>query len=136
MLVLAQLVGRDPAGNETLLNENYEAATSQTFYFTDGEGNTIYRFFADLSRQNNYTEADFSNNALWPIYGPSLGAIPSILDRSDFDVIDVFGQPQLTYKGWPLYTFQQDEDRGDNYGVGFPEPGIWPIVNQNTSIAP
>ncbi len=136
MLVLAQLVGRDVSGNETLLNENYEAGTGHSFYFTDAEGNTLYRFVNDLSSQNNYTQSDFSNNALWPLYGPSLGAIPSILNRSDFGVIDVFGRPQLTYKGWPLYTFGQDEGRGDNYGVGFPEPGIWPIVNQNTTTAP
>lgn len=42
----------------------------------------------------------------------------------------------MTYKGWPLYYFGQDEARGDNYGVGFPAAGIWPIVNPDTEVAP
>lgn len=135
MLVKAQLIGKDPNGVETKLTSDYEEGEGQTFYFTDGEGNTLYRFYADTKNQNNYTESDFSNNALWPIYGPELGAIPSIINQSDFQTIDVFGRPQITYKGWPLYTFEQDQKRGDNFGVGFPQPGIWPIANQNTTPA-
>ena len=29
-----------------------------------------------------------------------------------------------------------DENRGDNFGVGFPAAGIWPIVNPDTENAP
>ncbi|MEO0732061.1 MAG: hypothetical protein AAFZ52_04460 [Bacteroidota bacterium] len=136
MIVLAQLIGRDTANLETPLTTTYEPGQGQTFYFTDGEGNTLYRFFADGNNQNNYTAADFSNNNLWPLFGPELSAIPSVLNPTDFVRIDVHGRPQLTYKGWPLYTFQQDEERGDNYGVGFPFVGVWPIVNQATPTAP
>jgi len=135
MLVLAQLVGKDVNGVQTNLNSNYEAGDEQSFYLTDGEGNTLYRFFMDTKDANNYTEQDFSNNTLWPIYEEELGAIPSNLDKADFGTIDVFGKTQVTFKGWPLYKFQQDEKRGDNYGVGFPQPGIWPIANQFTEYA-
>jgi len=54
----------------------------------------------------------------------------------DFGTIDVFGQAQLTYKGWPLYKFGGDENRGDNFGVGFPSAGVWPILNLETEISP
>ena len=62
--------------------------------------------------------------------------MPSILNIDGFGVIDVFGESQLTYKGWPLYTFAGDENRGDNFGVGFPVAGVWPILNTDTEIAP
>ncbi len=61
--------------------------------------------------------------------------IPSILKASDFGTIDVHGKTQLTYKGWPLYYFGQDSQRGDNKGISVPAPGIWPIANTNTVVA-
>ncbi|MEO1013153.1 MAG: hypothetical protein AAFX53_17800, partial [Bacteroidota bacterium] len=54
----------------------------------------------------------------------------------DFGSIDVFGRSQLTFKGWPVYKFGQDAQRGDNFGVGFPRPGVWPIINPDTPEAP
>ncbi|MDT7828635.1 hypothetical protein RQM65_08160 [Pricia sp. S334] len=136
MMARAQLVGRDPDGVETNLTEEYEPGDGDTFYMTDAFGNTLYAFINDTNGVNNYTDEDFSNNALWPIFEEELEAVPSVLDAADFGSIDVFGRQQLTFKGWPLYHFGQDESRGDNYGVGFPAPGIWPIVNPNTETAP
>ena len=54
----------------------------------------------------------------------------------DLRGIDVYGKTQLTYKGWPLYYFGQDANRGDNKGISFPAPGVWPIANTETTIAP
>ena len=136
MMVQAQLVGRDPAGNETNLTEDYVPGDAQTFYMTDAFGNTLYAFSNDENGVNNFTNEDFSNNAVWPIFEEELDQLPSVLEASDFGSIDVFGRQQLTYKGWPLYYFGQDEARGDNYGVGFPAPGVWPIVNPDTEVAP
>jgi predicted lipoprotein with Yx(FWY)xxD motif len=136
MIVSAQLVGSNMNGEQTNLTSTYEPGDERTFYITDDRGNTLYRFTPDRNGQNNYTANDFSNNALWPIFSTEITNVPSILNIADFETIDVFGQSQVTYKGWPLYKFQQDAGRGDNFGVGFPQPGIWPIANQNTEIAP
>lgn len=136
MYVRDQLVGRDADGVETNLTGNYEPGDGQTFYMTDARGNTLYRFVNDTKGVNNFTAEDFSNNGVWPIFEEDLSEIPSIFDTSDFGSIDVFGRQQLTYKGWPLYYFGQDEARGDNYGVGFPTAGIWPVVNTQTPEAP
>lgn len=136
MMVQAQLVGRDSGGNETNLNGDYQPGDSQTLYMTDASGNTLYGFINDENGRNNFTNEDFSNNSIWPIFEEEPGEVPSILDAADFGSIDVFGRTQLTYKGWPLYYFGQDEARGDNYGVGFPSAGIWPIVNPDTEVAP
>lgn len=136
MVTRAQLVGRDSGGTETNLTSSYEPGDEQTFYITDAEGNTLYSFINDTNGVNNFTNADFSNNGVWPIFEETLENIPSILDVADFGTTDVFGRTQLTYKGWPLYYFGQDAQRGDNFGVGFPAAGVWPIVNPDTETAP
>jgi len=136
MLVRSQLVGRDTNGNETNLNSSFEAGDEETFYIVDDRGNTLYSFINDTNGKNNFTAEDFSNNSVWPIFNVDVQNIPSTLDIADFGSIDVFGQSQITYKGWPLYTFGQDENRGDNYGVGFPDAGVWPTVNDDTETAP
>ncbi len=128
MYVRAQLVGND--GMNYL--SDYTVGDGQTFYITDIEGRTLYGFIPDTKDTNTYTQPDFSNNAVWPIAEITLNRIPSILDAADFSSIDVFGRTQLTYKGWPLYYFGQDQVRGDNKGVSVPSPGVWPILNIDT----
>lgn len=132
MYVSAQLIGHD--GNNYL--SDYTVGDGSTFYITDIDGNTLYTFINDTNNTNNFTANDFSNNSVWPIAEISLDKIPSILNSSDFGTIDVFGRTQLTFRGWPLYYFGQDSTRGDNKGISFPVPGVWPIANINTTIAP
>ncbi|WP_203257030.1 hypothetical protein [Hyunsoonleella ulvae] len=136
MMVSAQLLGRDKDGNETNLTSNYTEGEEETFYMVDAEGNSLYSFTNDTKGVNNFTKDDFSNNGVWPIFEATLSNIPSVLSDSDFGSINVFGRTQITYKGWPLYYFGKDIQRGDNYGVGFPAAGVWPIVNQNINEAP
>ncbi len=136
MMVSAQLVGKDSNGNETNLKSDYTEGDEETFYMVDAEGNTLYSFVNDTNGANSFTKDDFSNNGVWPIFETTLANIPSVLTASDFGSINVFGRSQITYKGWPLYFFGQDTQRGDNFGVGFPVAGLWPIVNQNIDEAP
>ena len=136
MIVKTQLVGRDSNGVETNLNSDFEPGDEETFYITDDRGNTLYHFINDTNATNNFTADDFSNNGVWPIFHTDVQNVASTININGFGVIDVFGRQQLTYKGWPLYKFGGDENRGDNYGVGFPQAGIWPILNQDTEIAP
>jgi predicted lipoprotein with Yx(FWY)xxD motif len=128
MIVKSQLIGHD--GNH--YKSDYTVGDGLTTYFTDGKGVTLYTFKADKFNVNNFTKADFSNNAVWPIYETDKIVVPSILDKADFGVITVFGRSQLTYYGWPLYYFGQDAGvRGANKGISFPSPGIWPVpVNE------
>ncbi len=136
MYVEAQLVGRDGDGNEINFKSDYTPGDELTFYITNDRGRTLYTFMNDTKDTNNFTAEDFSNDAVWPVFHRDLQRIPSILDPADFGTIDVFGRSQLTYKGWPLYYFGQDEDRGDNFGINFPSAGVWPIANVDTAPAP
>ncbi|MFD0861569.1 hypothetical protein ACFQ1M_05080 [Sungkyunkwania multivorans] len=136
MMAKGQLVGRDLSGNETNLTSDYTEGDGETFYMTDAEGNTLYSFSKDFEGVNNFTNDNFSNNGVWPIFEEILENVPSVLDLGDFGMIDVFGRQQLTYKGWPLYYFGQDIQRGDNFGVGFPSAGVWPVLNPDIELPP
>ena len=136
MIAKAQLVGRDASGNESNLTSDYTPGDEDTFYMTSAAGRTIYRFSNDEAGTNNFTAPDFSNDGVWPILEIDITNVPSIFGTAGFGIIDVFGRQQVTYRGWPLYYFGQDQERGDNYGVGFPAAGVWPIVNQDTELAP
>jgi len=124
MIVKSQLVGQDGKNYKS----DYTVGDGSTIYFTDGKGITLYTFKNDNLNKNNFTKADFSNNAVWPIYETDKIVVPSTLDKSKFGTIMVFGKVQLTYNGWPLYYFGQDAGvRGANKGISFPAPGIWPV---------
>ncbi len=124
MLMDDQLTGLDSVN----YLGNYEPGDEQVQYFTDSYGRTLYIFINDTENKNNFTREDFSNDPVWPIFGESPGSIPTTLDTSLFSMIDVFGRPQLTYKGWPLYYFGRDSMRGQNLGVSVPAPGVWPVA--------
>ena len=134
MLASQQLVGAD--GNN--YTSTYTIGSGTTQYITDAYGKTLYAFSPDKYLQNTYTNSDFSNNSIWPIDSVStVGSIPSILNKSDFSIINVFSKTQVAYKGWPLYYFGPDNNtRGNTKGVSVPKPGVWPITNTQTQTAP
>ncbi|RNL87849.1 hypothetical protein ED312_09475 [Sinomicrobium pectinilyticum] len=137
MYVHAQLVGHDGKNYIVDAEGNYVEGVGDTFYITDPEGNTLYAFINDTKDNNNFTNEDFSNDAVWPVFHLDLDRLPSILNADDFNTISVHGErDQLTYKGWPMYYFGQDEAKGDNKGISFPNPGVWPIVNTGSAEAP
>jgi len=124
MLIDNILLGKDGV----TYNSNYEPGEEVVQYFVDEYGMTLYIFINDRYNQNNFTNPDFSNDAVWPIYEEELQAVASTVDTSLFDMIDVFGRQQLTYNGWPLYYFGGDSLRGNATGVSVPKPGIWPVA--------
>jgi predicted lipoprotein with Yx(FWY)xxD motif len=134
MVANSQLLGVDGVN----YTSDLKPGTGVTQYITDDRGQTLYSFFKDKFKVNNYTAADFSNNKTWPIDTvKAVQNIPSVLDKTQFDVITVFGKIQLVYKGWPLYYFGADNNvRGNNKGIASPKPGIWPYANKTTAAAP
>lgn len=137
MYVTSQLIGQDTKNYITSNNAStYTEGTGNTFYLTDAGGRSLYRFKNDTKDSNHFTAANLSNNSVWPIVELSKMKFPSILNAADFGTITVYGKTQLTYKGWPIYYFGQDVARGDNKGISFPSPNIWPILNTDTALAP
>jgi predicted lipoprotein with Yx(FWY)xxD motif len=132
MVANNQLIGMDGKHYKG----DYTEGDAKVMYFTDAKGRTIYGFSKDKRNSNSFTNGDGAHDATWPIYGPTIGSVPSILDKTLFGTITVMGNTQLTYKGWPLYYFKNDAVRGDNKGVSVPTPGIWPVVVQDIVEAP
>ena len=128
LLVQNQLVG----GDGTLYTADLTPGEGQTRYLVDAHGRTLYSFINDRHSTNNFTNADFSNNGVWPIYESAIQSIPSVIDGDDMAEIVVHGRTQLTYKGWPLYHFGQDAARGETKGVDFPAVGVWPVLNSDS----
>jgi predicted lipoprotein with Yx(FWY)xxD motif len=141
MLANTQLVGSDTKNYVVSAANVYSEGAGLTIYFTDMEGRTLYAFSKDSANINKFTKADFSNNSVWPIYETDKIVVPSVLDKSLFGSITVFGRKQLTYKGWPIYYFGSDVDgagkfRGSNKGVSFPAPNVWPVFFKDYPNAP
>ncbi|MFT3826674.1 MAG: hypothetical protein QM731_22320 [Chitinophagaceae bacterium] len=134
MLANIQLVGQ----NGVQYNSQLQPGQGVTQYITDAWGHTLYSFSPDKFKKNTFTKSDFSNNTVWPIDTiQSVQYMPSILSKADFDTAIVFGKVQITYKGWPLYYYGKDSSvRGNTRGVSVPSPGVWPIVNKSSTVAP
>jgi predicted lipoprotein with Yx(FWY)xxD motif len=133
MLAKAQLIGNDGKSYKS----DFTEGTGATLYMTDDWGKTFYAYSPDKSGTNTWTKSDFSNDSFWPIVQlTAVQNVPSALNKADFGSITVFTKPQLTYKGWPVYYFGGDAVRGDTKGVSVPTPGIWPIMNQSSPLAP
>ena len=134
MLASRQLVGNDGKSYTFDTKEG----TGNSLFLVDSVGRTLYAFAFDKNKKNTYTKADLSNDATWPIFEKAtIGEIPSLLEKSDFATITAVGKTQLTYKGWPLYYFGPDQStRGNTKGVSVPRPGVWPVVNTTSPIAP
>jgi uncharacterized surface protein with fasciclin (FAS1) repeats len=132
MLVDNQLVGNDGINYMA----DYTPGDQVIQYLVDAYGRTVYTWKNDRNNRNRFTASDFSNNGAWPVYEEEKIVVPSTLSTSDFSVIDVFGTSQLTYKGWPLYFFGQDNMRGETKGVSVPQPGVWPVAVPEIATAP
>ena len=136
MLAEGPLKGKD--GNFYDSTHTVSPTPVNYVYVTDAYGRTLYSFSADKNGVNNYTTSNATTNAYWPIYQVSaVQRVPSIIDPSSLAIITVFGQTQLTFKGWPLYYFGADNQiRGNTLGVSVPTPGVWPVVNEFSATAP
>jgi len=141
MLANAQLVGADSKNYIVSSTNVYSEGTGKSTYFTDLVGRTLYSYFKDSASINKYTKADLSNNVTWPIYATDKIVVPSVLDKSLFGSITIYGMKQLTYKGWPMYNYGPDADatglfRGSNKGVSVPKPNVWPVLMKDSPSAP
>ncbi len=131
MLANKQLTGLDGVDYKS----DYSIGTGKTIYFTNGSGRTLYTFANDSFNINKFTKADLSNNNIFPIDEDQKIVVPSVLDKTLFGTINIFGKKQLTYKGWPLYHFGQDAVRGSNKAVSVPVVGKWPVAVKDVTEA-
>jgi predicted lipoprotein with Yx(FWY)xxD motif len=99
----------------------------------NGEGMSLYVFLADT--QNGGTSAcgdDDGCTTEWPPV--TTDGDPVAGDGVDQSLLGTItrddGTVQVTYNGWPLYLFHEDEAAGDTNGQGLDEfGGLWFLVS-------
>ena len=96
----------------------------------DEKGMTLYFFSKDANGQSACTEGCLAN---WPVFYAANLEIGSGLDQADFAVITRSdGKAQITYKGWPLYYFANDNAAGDVNGEGV--KNVWYVAKPDYSV--
>ncbi len=107
--------------------------TSLGKVLTDKDGMTLYFFARDVNGNSRCSGTCLSN---WPVFSQEgTMMVGEGLNPADFDAITRDdGARQITYKGWPLYYFQNDNVPGDVNGenVG----NIWLVAKTDYTIMP
>lgn len=101
--------------------------TSSTLgtYLTDAKGNTLYYFTKDTTNTSVCTGGCL---AKWPAFHASQFVVPTGLNPADFGTITRSdGTQQTTYKGWPLYYWVGDQQRGQTTGQGV--ANVWYVID-------
>ncbi|MGG0654998.1 hypothetical protein [Rummeliibacillus pycnus] len=98
-------------------------------YLADSEGKTLYYFTKDQAGKSNCSGDCLAN---WPAFNQEDFAVPEGFDKKDFGTITRAdnSEKQVTYKGYPLYYFAKDQQKGDVNGQGVKD--VWYIVNSKT----
>lgn len=103
-------------------------------YVTDAEGRTLYLFEADTQALDNALPESACRDACAEAWPPLLAeSAPQAGEGVDAGMIATFdrgdGQMQVTYNGWPLYYYVQDQAPGETKGHDIEDFGAeWYLV--------
>gem|GEM_PF-990237 len=106
--------------------------TSLGEILVDAQGMVLYRYTADGKNISNCYTA-YGCVTLWPIVAPGPGgravAGAGVVQSALHVITRKDGKRQVTYDGWPLYTYVVDRKPGQTAGQGFKDArGIWYVV--------
>jgi predicted lipoprotein with Yx(FWY)xxD motif len=109
-----------------------KAVKSKTFgtILENSKGRTLYRYTHDRKNVNTCTP-DPACNKYWPPLLVKAGAKPTAGAGAKAAMLGTIkaknGMRQVTYAGWPLYTFAGDSAAGQTKGQAFEKQ--WYVVN-------
>ncbi|MDE1860364.1 MAG: hypothetical protein KGH72_01470 [Candidatus Micrarchaeota archaeon] len=103
-------------------------------YLTNASGFTLYLYTSDTP--NSGKSACYGTCATyWPAFYATDLTVASGLNASLFGTINrTDGSKQLTYRGWPLYTYVKDKAPGEVSGEG--ASGTWFVLTFPTLSIP
>jgi predicted lipoprotein with Yx(FWY)xxD motif len=106
----------------------------------DTSGKTLYYLTKD-SPENGTSTCYNQCVVIWPVFHAAPLIVSPPLSSADFgEITRTTGEKQTTFKGWPLYYYQNDTTAGDVKGYGI--NGVWyvisptGIVTQATTVTP
>lgn len=100
------------------------------FYLVDGAGFTLYFRTTDF-QSNGTSTCTGACVQTWPVFYQADLVLPPGLNASSFHTVTrADGTMQLTYDGWPLYSYAGDAKPGETNGEGI--AGIWFAVSLPT----
>jgi predicted lipoprotein with Yx(FWY)xxD motif len=106
---------------------NVMISTSATLgnYLVDGSGRALYWYTKDTAGMSACTGGCLK---AWPALTVTSFVVPSGLNAADFGTIKRDdGTMQSTYKGYPLYYWQNDKKRGDTTGQDVGK--VWYVID-------
>lgn len=90
----------------------------------NGQGRTLYTFAPDHAKKVSCTG---SCAVVWPPLKIASGQKPSVSGGVNASLVSSLPDPSggrvVTYKGWPLYTYQVDQQPGTFHGQGLDSAG-------------
>ncbi len=98
----------------------------------DNQGKTLYYFANDIPASG--TSSCYGQCAIvWPIFSVDTITVSPPLVASDFSSITrTDGKKQTAYRGWPLYYYQADTQRGDVKGENVNR--VWFVVKPDETV--
>jgi predicted lipoprotein with Yx(FWY)xxD motif len=104
--------------------------TKKGTILVNSRGFTVYAFTADSPRVDNCVKKP-KCLTYWPPVRPGTPLSGPGLKRSLIGTISVKGHgKQLTYAGWPLYTYSQDTHPGQTRYINLLQfQGYWPALS-------
>ena len=98
----------------------------------DAQGKTLYYFANDIPA-SGASSCSGQCAIIWPIFSVDTITVSPPLVASDFASITwADGKKQTTYRGWPLYYYQADTQRGDVKGEN--ALSVWFVVKPDETV--
>ena len=134
LIILACACSKNDSSTPPYTNPNKGVALANNAtlgsILTDSAGNTLYFFSPDATDNSSCTGGCI---AAWPVYYTPTATTDAGLSASDFATITrTDGLLQTTYKGWPLYYYQNDSKAGDVNGEAV--NSVWFVAKPDYSL--
>lgn len=117
---------------QTTVNTVNVADSSLGRILTDTKGITLYYFITDVPGSGASTCYGTCETA-WPVFSVDSIIVSSPLNAADFSTITrTNGTKQTTYRGWPLYYWQNDKKPGDVLGENVQK--VWYVAKPDYNV--
>ncbi|GAB3937383.1 hypothetical protein [Mucilaginibacter myungsuensis] len=126
----SEVVDNPTPAPEVVTGVRLSTSTQFGNILTDNKGFALYFFANDVAGASACTGGCLT---VWPVFYKENLTLGAGLNAADFSVVTrADGSKQSTFKGWPLYYYNQDTAAGDIKGDGV--GGIWVVAKTDYTV--